>query len=142
MCRNTEQCDLIMPLVIRLLYSTVLIKRFPMNYSREPFVVLSFHMCEHLSEPQGGHSELGSFLGQAAAVSNKNHWLINLGQDELCLEKIEAQGWSRGGDDQRVMSGFLKIRNKSRNENKVGRDVERKKEVSVEEEKEKKKRLK
>lgn len=80
---------------------------------------LSFHNCVHLSEPQGGHSEPGSFLGQTATVSNKNHWLINQGQDELCSEKIEAQGWG-GGVDQRAMSSFLKIRNESRTENKGG----------------------
>ena len=58
------------------------------------------------SEPKGGHSEQGSILGRScctinfsltAAVSNKSHWLINRGQDELCLEKIDAPWWGGGG---------------------------------------------
>lgn len=83
----------------------------------------------YFSEPKGGHSEQGSIPGQTcctsnysptAAVSNKSHWLINRGQDELCLEKIEAQRLGGGGVDQRAMSSFLKTGNELANEDGGG----------------------
>lgn len=72
-----------------------------------PVRTVLIHLSLKVATVSRGHSwDRCASPSTTAPVSNKKHWLINQGQAELCLEKIETHRGGVGGVDQKAMSGF------------------------------------